>query len=978
MKKNVKRLTAYLLALMLMLSMCATASASYSVEVVDDGEVTTVEVISKPVDVVYDVRTGILTWRLDHPDKTTKTTGNFSLQLVYASVGKNYTYVVDTDDMDGGSYIVGSDGDVYVTTSAGSSSYDYVFASTKYSVSLTNVEPNMAGFYTYHFTLPSDLAAGEYFICVENVDGSSDKPFYKSYDTSNRFTIPSTAETAPYRIDFEANGGRITELEGVKIPYPLSDDFIIDPIWRVIGIDSKSGNAWTRTDAGGRLYSLPKAEREGYVFEGWYDSSGNKLTTSTAHGSDRNYVAKWSEITDVYTVTFDLNGLSGTAPEPQQVKAGGTVELPDFTAPDGYRFLGWCYTPDGNLSNLWNEDNPVSTDITLYAVCEVDRFSFLNTASAFGRSNYVITGKYLEALQSSLNAAEWASVSALMNSNWGGSCYGMSALYCLRWADRMDPGYFQSGAEYLFDLAAPASSQTVFNLVNYYFLQQATPWGAASYYPSQQVTGKYNADLVSALSSGSGPVLISFVFGNRYFTAAELYNHDADIKGHAIVGLSCKTNSNGSHEILVWDPNLQTVDKLTVSSDNKTLNFDAGGYTYARVCAIQPVSSCASTFDKVNIQKYLSGSTSGKASSGMYTLETTLSDFTLTAADGSKAIFKNGVPVSGSLNVGVSLIVGGSAASRYILPASSSYSISTDRDVTGEVAISAGGTYVELESKGFNALSVSGKSVSVSAASAGQQNLSVTADTLGSTWNSVTVSAADTRLTLDVGDSSVKVSSANNVSATIVGSNVYTDKSSGAKSVAVTPGGVTVSTASDSLSGAEETPVRFTDVPDGAYYADAVRWAVENGITSGTGENTFSPDAPCTRAQMVTFLWRANGSPEPKDSGNRFSDVSAGAYYYKAVLWAVENGITTGTGATTFSPDATVTRGQTVTFLHRAAGSPQASGSRFSDVDSDAYYAAAVAWAVANGITDGVSATSFAPGSPCTRAQIVTFLYRAK
>ena len=973
MKKNVKRLTAYLLALMLMLSMCATASASYSVEVVDDGEVTTVEVISKPVDVVYDVWTGILTWRLAYPGNTN---GDFSLELVDANGGESHTYVVDNDDPDGdGAYTVGSDGSMYVTADTGSSSSGNIFTGTIHSVPVTDAEPNMAGFYTYYFPLPSEIVSGEYYVCVVNDGGSSS---YKNYGTSNRFTIPSAAKTAPYRIYFEANGGRITELEGVKIPYPLSDDFIIDPIGRVIGIDSKSGDAWTRTDAGGRVYSLPKAERDGYVFEGWYDSSGNKLTTSTAHGSDRNYVAKWSEITDVYTVTFDLNGLSGTVPEPQQVKAGGTVELPDFTAPDGYRFLGWCYTPDGNLSNLWNEDNPVSTDITLYAVGEVDRFSFLNTASAFGRSNYVITGKYLEALQSSLNAAEWASVSALMNSNWGGSCYGMSALYCLRWADRMDPGYFQSGAEYLFDLATPASSQTVFNLVNYYFLQQATPWGAASYYPNQQVTGKYNADLVSALSGGSGPVLISFVFGNRYFTAAELYNHDADIKGHAIVGLSCKANSNGSHEILVWDPNLQTVDKLTVSSDNKTLSFDAGGYTYARVCAIQPVSSCASTFDKVNIQKYLSGSTSGKASSGMYTLETTLSDFTLTAADGSKAIFKNGAPVSGSLNVGVSLIVGDSAASRYVLPASSSYSISTDRDVTGEVAISAGGTYVELESKGFNALSVSGSSVSVSAASAVQQNISVTADKLGSTWNSVTVSAADTRLTLDVGDSSVKVSSANNVSATIVGSNVYTDKSSGAKSVAVTPGGVTVSTASDSLSGTEETPVRFTDVPDGAYYADAVRWAVENGITTGTGENTFSPDAPCTRAQMVTFLWRANGSPEPKDSGNRFSDVSAGAYYYKAVLWAVENGITTGTGATTFSPDATVTRGQTVTFLHRAAGSPQASGSRFSDVDSDAYYAAAVAWAVANGITDGVSATSFAPGSPCTRAQIVTFLYRAK
>lgn len=188
MKKNVKRLTAYLLALMLMLSMCATASASYSVEVVGGGEVTTVEVISKPVDVVYDVRTGVLTWRLAYPGNTN---GDFSLELVDANGGESHTYVVGNDDPDGdGAYIVGSDGDVYVTTSAGSSSYDYVFASTKYSVSLTNVEPNMAGFYTYHFTLPSDLAAGEYFICVENVDGSSDKPFFKSCDTSNRFTIP--------------------------------------------------------------------------------------------------------------------------------------------------------------------------------------------------------------------------------------------------------------------------------------------------------------------------------------------------------------------------------------------------------------------------------------------------------------------------------------------------------------------------------------------------------------------------------------------------------------------------------------------------------------------------------------------------------------------------------------------------------------------------------------------------------------------
>ena len=168
---------------------------------------------------------------------------------------------------------------------------------------------------------------------------------------------------------------------------------------------------------------------------------------------------------------------------------------------------------------------------------------------------------------------------------------------------------------------------------------------------------------------------------------------------------------------------------------------------------------------------------------------------------------------------------------------------------------------------------------------------------------------------------------------------------------------------------------RFTDVPEGSYYEDAVIWAVGRGITTGTTETTFSPDASCTRAQMVTFLWRAAGSPKA-DGSSPFTDVSPDAYYYDAVLWAVENGITSGTSATTFAPDATVTRDQTVTFMWRAAGSPAANGSGFSDVSGDAYYADAVAWAVENGITTGTGSGLFSPDDDCTRAQIVTFLYR--
>ena len=168
----------------------------------------------------------------------------------------------------------------------------------------------------------------------------------------------------------------------------------------------------------------------------------------------------------------------------------------------------------------------------------------------------------------------------------------------------------------------------------------------------------------------------------------------------------------------------------------------------------------------------------------------------------------------------------------------------------------------------------------------------------------------------------------------------------------------------------------FVDVPADAYYAEAVAWAVENGITNGTSATTFGPDASCTRAQMVAFLWRAAGSPAPKTTANPFTDVQADAYYYDAVLWAVENGVTTGTSATTFSPDVTVTRAQTVTFLYRNAGSPAVGGNSFADVAADAYYANAVAWAVAEGITNGTGGNEFSPDADCTRAQIVTFLYR--
>ena len=174
--------------------------------------------------------------------------------------------------------------------------------------------------------------------------------------------------------------------------------------------------------------------------------------------------------------------------------------------------------------------------------------------------------------------------------------------------------------------------------------------------------------------------------------------------------------------------------------------------------------------------------------------------------------------------------------------------------------------------------------------------------------------------------------------------------------------------------------VFFSDVRDsGAYYYDPVYWAAKNGVTTGTSPSTFAPGQSCTRGQIVTFLWRAYGSPEPSATACPFKDVKAGAYYYKAVLWAVENGITTGTSATTFEPNSPCTRGHIVTFLWRAAGepAPTSSSNPFKDVEAGKFYYDAVLWAVENGITTGTSATTFAPTNKCTRGQCVTFLWRA-
>lgn len=216
----------------------------------------------------------------------------------------------------------------------------------------------------------------------------------------------------------------------------------------------------------------------------------------------------------------------------------------------------------------------------------------------------------------------------------------------------------------------------------------------------------------------------------------------------------------------------------------------------------------------------------------------------------------------------------------------------------------------------------------------------------------------------EVGSVTVKDAKGNTIAVTDKGNGKYTFTMPGSK--------VSISTAFTKIP--ETSP--FDDVSVDAYYFDAVKWAADKGITGGVSDNLFAPDDGCTRAHIVTFLWRAAGSPEPKSMAS-FTDVTASAYYAKAVAWAVENGVTNGTTDTTFDPDAVCTRAQAVAFLARALNGKGGSSAAFTDVPADSYYADAVAWAIVNRVTNGVSSDRFAPDNSCTRAQITTFLYRA-
>ena len=669
------------------------------------------------------------------------------------------------------------------------------------------------------------------------------------------------------------------------------------------------------------------------------------------------------------SVTFNANGGTvGTAAKTVTVgKLYGTLPVPTRT---GYTFDGWYTAASGGQLIAASSLVSAASDHTLYAhwtKAREDTFRFNNSSPNFN-STYRISDGAFSFLTEGETAARAAYLRNLEQTSWWGSCFGMSTVYALSHSGEIHVSHFQDDAYLLYDLKTPRTSASVNDLINFYHLIQCDGYvgslrSSALRYSQPGQEESNLRTLIQRLDASGGYVVLCISYMSGPTIRAS---------GHAVVAVDYTQGSDGSYAVRIWDPNYpDTFNTLTIASDFGDYYF-AAPLTYWDTfigCALLP--------DEVNhkdLERYaVSGAGGGQTVSDYSTLVISDGSFRVDCSDGSYAVFKNGVQTAGSLILtDVSPVGAGSSGERsYAFPASANAVITVTPSSADQqqIALLTEDTYASVEAADISKLRFSGDSVTTDCASAAQQEIVLVSDALGDTWNSATLTGADTGFSLKAAKGAVEISSNNPVTATVTGGNAHTGKSSVKQRVESTRNGVTVSVADMRPA----VNLNFKDVPATAYYYDAVRWAVENGITKGTTETTFSPDVTCSNAHILTFLWRAYGSPVV-NTANSFTDVTEGAYYYQAAQWAKSMGMVSGDK---FAPNAPCSRASSVMFMWKAAGSPTVTTkTNFTDIPANADYAMAVAWALENGVTKGTTDTTFSPDRTCTRAQIATFLYR--
>ncbi len=623
-----------------------------------------------------------------------------------------------------------------------------------------------------------------------------------------------------------------------------------------------------------------------------------------------------------------------------------------------------------------------------------DNNSFSHSSSTkdsgfYGVKDYDIPDELYKRLTAKSDAATKSDIKKYMKKKWEGSCYGIATTMALVYGGNVTCKDISSGfADYYYELPLPYKDAKLLNSVTYYQLSQYS-----DIIPSVSFSGAetYMAmpKLIEVLQSGSIAVL-----GYGY------YNKKGKLSGHAILACSVKQRDNGSYIVQLYDENCSPRNEhfidMDVSSDCRTFSFtDSNGNHITDVTSTYVKVSTLGDLYSVKPYSQMSRQNSESTAKIEFPMNGT---FTLTDETGATFCYGNNGSFSGTLNpISVDMFINGEHSTWLVdIPYSSVYSVKFESDETFDMNVSTTDKYFCVKGAGI-------QTVEYDFASGVIINEGLNSNYSFETYiaTNTTTNDGETNLVLLTGDAEGKAQIQYNVNDeeivvtsdapienqkaySLVYSDVYDlpTRSNGDKKFTVSteiPDRTLSDTSTSTRPGnSQKENIVFTDVSKTDYFYDAVLWAVENGITTGTSRTRFSPYTTCTRAQAVTFLWRASGSPAPKNSRMPFTDVSPSAYYYDAVLWALEEGITTGISSTTFSPDAVIDRAQVVTFLHRANGAPSVMGySAFTDVPQTAYYADAVKWAVDHGITTGTSTTAFSPNTSCTRAQIVTFLYRA-
>lgn len=654
-----------------------------------------------------------------------------------------------------------------------------------------------------------------------------------------------------------------------------------------------------------------------------------------------------------------------------------------------------------------------------------DTFQFDNSRTYF--SSYRINNTYLTYLKGNEPRSYQAYIDQMNNRTWQGSCFGMSAVYCMARSGGIDLSVFQPDAEHLRDLAAPNRTQGVQDLVNYYMMTQCTREVSdytrrysSTYQNRQWVKQNVNEQIVKELQTEPGYSLLAFSFSGG---------------GHAVVAKRLTSDTNGYH-IAIWDPNYPDKEGELVISANFasalfTSSSTSGGYNNGlRLMYVLPYTTRAQSYDAKNLQKVYSqrsvsaGSTFTAASTSIPAciLTSSVGNFTLTTGDGRTAVVRNGEPLStNTLSLlRFSLAVGQDSTYRYYIhedDAKYGFAMTLSGGSSSEVQYVSDDFYTRVNAANLTDVTVQNDKVTTACSTDSYQTVTLVSDKLAAARDQITVTGMDTSMTLGVENSEVRVSTAKSNVVTVRASNVTTQGSSGSyhdyqtlatDSVGVlatvtasanqnpnnpyypnynpnynppaasqgsvighntAPGqtsGSSASSGSQTGSGQSwSTPSSgssyyspFTDVSRNDEYFYPVVWAQRKGVTNGYNGSTvtFAPDASVSRGEAVTFLWRLNGSPTPKGTFIPFSDVGYSSYCAQAVLWAVEQGITNGCGSpTTFVPEKKVSRGEMVTFLWRALGKPggPSDGEPFADVKANSYCAPAVRWAAKKGVAAG-------------------------